>query len=114
MIALLVLILSIRPEATCDRMEVNHVYNDDGRLELKQVIFWNWDHRYGYVSSGWRRWGADDRLRRTPTGWRYESPSLSVNSPSLSVSWTQYDREVAGRVPEMARPLEAPVYIPLP
>lgn len=28
---------------TCDRIEVNHVYDGDGNLVFDQVIFWDWN-----------------------------------------------------------------------
>lgn len=88
---------TVSEPAHCDQIELNWVYNDDGGLWLKQVIFWRWDARVGWAAEGWRRWQEPATLRRTSNGWRYEAPGISVEAPSVLRSWTQFDREAANR-----------------
>lgn len=94
---LLILILPISHEpVTCDQIELNRVYNDDGQLWLEQVIFWRWEPAVGWACEGWRRLDHG-RLRKTPRGWRWEEPGRCVEARVMRQSWTQYDRELVNR-----------------
>lgn len=95
-IALLCLLPHTPEPIRCDQIELNRVYNDDGHLWLKQVIFWRWEPAVGWVAEGWRRLDHG-RLRKTPHGWRWEEPGLCVEAPLMRQSWTQYDREAENR-----------------
>ncbi len=101
MIVILVLVIACvlprSPESVrCDQIELNLVYNDDGRLWLSQVLFWRWEPTVGWACEGWRR--ADQGLlRTTPRGWRWEERGLSIEAPQLRRSWTQFDREALNR-----------------
>ena len=101
MAAILLLIACILPvgsePARCDRIELNRVYNDDGKLWLSQVIFWRWEPCVGWVAEGWRRLDHG-KLRKVPNGWRWEEPwHATVEAPLMRQTWTQYDREAVNR-----------------
>ena len=76
----------------CDQIEVNSVYDSDGRLWLKQVIFWRWDDRCGWLADGWQL-SSSGRIRSTPRGYRWESRTATVETPQVTQTWTQVDRE---------------------
>jgi len=93
---------------TVDLVEVNHFYDDQGRLVFDQIIYYDWDaeqsrynvrdwrliktptqiplrnwSRGGYVSE-WHDFKQRDGLRR-------------VRAKSARESWTQYDPELIER-----------------
>ena len=103
--------LSPADEATVDQVdlvEINHFYDDQGRLVFDQVIYYDWSpvhHRYQV-----RDW----RLLKTPTqvplrDWRdggyvsewedfkQRNGLRRVRSKSVRETWTQYDPELVER-----------------
>lgn len=95
-IVLLCLLPHTPEPVRCDHIELNRVYNDDGRLWLEQVIFWRWEPCVGWVAEGWRRLDHG-RLRKTTNGWRWEEPGLCVEARVMRKTWTQYDHEAENR-----------------
>lgn len=113
MIAVL-LALSILPresDVTTDRVEVvelNHFYDENGRLVFDQLIFWKWDHYTG------RDQVVDWRLVKQPshlpvktkdglytTIWSVEYGSYAglhvVKADHYRETWTQWDVELIER-----------------
>lgn len=88
-----------------DLIEVNHFYDDKGRLVFDQVIFYDWspqDSRYQVrawrllkkpAQVPYRNW----RQREFVTVW-HDGPILrEVHGDAFRESWTQYDPELLER-----------------
>lgn len=104
------ILLAILPQPvvivdTVDRLELNHFYDDNGGLVLKQYIGWERDGRC-------RFWTMDKQLplRKDVTGmWilLFDDGFIlrEIRSPSYSESHTQYDPELLDRelLPKEAR-----------
>lgn len=88
-----------------DLMEVNHFYDEQGRLVFDQVIFYDWSPEHSrYMVRAWR-------LVKNPTQlperdwreggylavWQDGEVVRRVQAPSMRESWTQYDPELAER-----------------
>ena len=103
--------LSPAEEPTVDQVdlvELNHFYDDQGRLVFDQVIYYDWSTTHGrYQVRDWR-------LLKTPTqvplrDWReggyvaqwedfkQRNGLRRVKSKSVRETWTQYDPELAER-----------------
>ena len=100
MLALLLLASIASPEEIreeCDSVELNHLYDDCGRRVLSQFIFWEWKNGCRVVRD-WRLARAWDQ-RRTSRGWvlRFCDGECvrCVETPFLSETWSQEDRERA-------------------
>ncbi len=110
-VCLTALTLSPADEVTVDQVdlvEINHFYDDQGRLVFDQLIYYDWSsvqHRYQV-----RDW----RLLKTPTqvplrDWRtgcyvsewedfkQRNGLRRVKSKSVRETWTQYDPELVER-----------------
>lgn len=47
-----------------ERIEINHVYNQDGELKFTQAIVWEWQHDYRrFAVRGWRMVHQADIMR---------------------------------------------------
>jgi hypothetical protein len=88
-----------------DLLELNCVYDGDGRLMLRQMIFWDWQGdqaRYQVVA--WRLWQEDFPLptRDWRTGafvllWSDAETLRSVRARAFWQTWTQHDPEMEDR-----------------
>ena len=88
-----------------DLMEVNHFYDEQGRLVFDQVIFYDWspDHSR-YMVRAWRLVKNPSQLpeRDWRDGgylavWQDGEILRRVQAQSMRESWTQYDPELAER-----------------
>lgn len=106
----LVVLLGLNPTEDVSRekvdlMEVNHFYDEQGRLVFDQVIFYDWSPEHSrYMVRAWR-------LVKNPTqlperDWRDGGYSAvwqdgeivrHVHASSMRETWTQYDPELAER-----------------
>lgn len=104
------LVLAILPQeaAVCresvDLAEVNHYYDEQGRLVFDQVIFWDWDHdccRHQVVA--WRLVKHPSLMpyRDWRGGWSVtfvDGETLrDVSAPAFRETWTQHDPELEER-----------------
>jgi len=89
----------------CDLIEVNHFFDEHGRLVFDQIIFYDWsadDARYNVRS--WRLVKSTSQLpqRDWSTGgyeatWQDGDLMRVVRAKQFSETWTQHDREIAER-----------------
>src|SRR4030095_15339767 len=106
----LIVVLGLNPTEDVSRekvdlMEVNHFYDEQGRLVFDQVIFYDWSPEHSrYMVRAWR-------LGKNPTPlpqrdwreggylavWQDGEVVRRVQAPSMRESWTQYDPELAER-----------------
>ncbi|WP_145056962.1 hypothetical protein [Lignipirellula cremea] len=88
-----------------DLIEINHFYDEQGRLVFDQVIFYDWsEERSCYAVRAWRllkkREQAPTRDWRTGdyrAMWRDGETLREIRSPAMRISWTQYDPELRNR-----------------
>lgn len=106
----IVVVLGINPtedvaREKVDLMEVNHFYDEQGRLVFDQVIFYDWspDHSR-YMVRAWRLVKNPSQLpeRDWRDGgylavWQDGEVLRRVRAQSMRESWTQYDPELAER-----------------
>jgi len=105
---LLLIIIAILPVETvaresCDRIEVNSFYDDQGRLVFDQLLFSDWDGER-FQLRAWRMVKHQSQLPQlsNQTG-RYECRWFDgelervVSAPVVSWSRTQYDPELTER-----------------
>ncbi len=88
-----------------DAIELNHVYDSDGRLVLRQFIFWDWhdgDGQFRVVA--WRLFNEGQPLpwRDLSRGgyvllWRDGQVLRWIEADAFHETWTQYDREIEDR-----------------
>lgn len=110
MTTLAALILAVVPLAEplrerCDVIELNHMYDGEGRLVFDQVIFWDWTpDECRYQVRAWRivKWPSQiperDHARACwRTVFRDGEVLRVVESQSMGETWTQYDPEVFER-----------------
>jgi hypothetical protein len=111
MFALLLIAASILPTPpdvlrdTCDLVELNHFYDEHGRLVFDQIIFWDWSDRDArYQVRSWRLVKTPDILpeRDFARGgyaciWVDGEVTRSVRSAGYRETWTQVDPELAER-----------------
>ncbi len=90
---------------TADVIEINHYFDENGRLVFDQIIFWDWcDERENHHVVAWRfaKHVSQRPLRDWARGgyvtsWRDGDLLRRVHSASLRETWTQYDPEVQDR-----------------
>ena len=88
-----------------DLIEVNHFYDDQGRLVFDQVIFYDWDPARGrYDVRAWRLLKKptqmpqrDVRGRKFFATWHDGEVLRHVEAEAMRESWTQYDPELVER-----------------
>ena len=89
-----------------DRLEINHTYDQDGRLFLDQLIGWNWFDDAGWVSLWWHQIGHPSgnpsQVRHFGRG-RVEvlichhGRLIRVRACRIHETWTQFDPEIRNR-----------------
>lgn len=90
-------------EDRVDVIEVNHFYDEEGRLVFDQIIFWEWcpvTKRHQVVA--WRllkKYSAwpERRGREWQSMWIDGELLRRVIAPSIRETWTQYDPELEER-----------------
>ena len=88
-----------------DLIEVNHFYDDQGRLVFDQLLFYDWSHDDArYQLRAWRMVKNSSQLpqRNWQSGgyssvWQDGEVLRKVVSPTTRESWTQYDPELTER-----------------
>lgn len=103
--ALAIVPLSPVVEDYCDVVEINHFYDDNGRLVFDQLIYWDWcDEAERYQVRAWRLLKCDSQ--RPIRNWRrggysalwFDGERLRlVRHLSFRETWTQYDPELLER-----------------
>ncbi|MBC8352016.1 MAG: hypothetical protein H8E66_08495 [Planctomycetes bacterium] len=105
------LTLSPADELTVDQVdlvEVNHFYDDQGRLVFDQVIYYDWSERHSrYQVRDWRllKTPAQIPLRDWRSGgyvsewedFKQRGGLRRIRSKSVRETWTQYDPELVER-----------------
>jgi hypothetical protein len=82
-----------------DLIELNHVYDGEGRPLLSQHIFWTRHESEFHV----RAWALDQGFRAEKRGGRWrlivfdKERSVEVSALSRVETWTQYDPELLDR-----------------
>lgn len=102
--------LGIVPQSplVCDRvdvLELNRVYDDEGRPVLTQMIFWDWHERDARLHVvAWRLWKDESPLptRDWSCGefvllWNDGELLREVRAAAWRESWTQFDPELHDR-----------------
>ena len=88
-----------------DLIEVNHFYDDQGRLVFDQLLFYDWSHDDGrYQLRAWRMVKNNAQLpqRNWQSGgysaiWQDGDVLRKISAPTTPESWTQYDPELTER-----------------
>lgn len=88
-----------------DLIEVNHFFDERGKLVLDQIIFYDWSPEESrYQVCAWRLLKCSTQLPRRDarrggfvTIWQDGSALRKIRSPSVRETWTLYDPEVADR-----------------
>ena len=88
-----------------DLIEVNHFYDEHGRLVFDQVIFYDWDSQEcRYQVKAWRLLKKPSQIPQRDwqvggytTTWHDGDILRQVRSKSFRESWTQYDPELYER-----------------
>ena len=88
-----------------DLIEVNHFYDDQGRLVFDQLLFYDWSHDDGrYQLRAWRMVKNTAQLpqRNWQSGgyaatWQDGDVLRKISAPTIRESWTQYDPELTER-----------------
>lgn len=112
--ALAILLLATVPIAdgtlaeSCDLIELNHFYDEQGRLVFDQVIFHDWGYPLPetYNVRSWRLvkhesqlpypcYGGGPRMYRAL--WLDGERNRLIYAPSYRETWTQYDPELTER-----------------
>lgn len=111
---MLILLLAILPlfgpvRDTVDVAEVNHFYDEQGRLVFDQLILWDWDGKRHQVVA-WRLIKCRRMLpMRGDRGYAMTfldgETMRRVEAKSARETWTQYDPELweRGELPKEAR-----------
>lgn len=105
----LVLLASNPPETIlrdeCDLIEVNHFYDEQGRLVFDQTIFYDWSPAYSrYMVRDWRLVKNPAQLphRDWRDGgyaalWHDGEVLRHISASEFRETWTQHDPELAER-----------------
>jgi hypothetical protein len=88
-----------------DLIEVNHFYDDQGRLVFDQLLFYDWSHDDGrYQLRAWRMVKNNSQLpqRNWQSGgyvatWQDGDVLRKISAASTRESWTQHDPELTER-----------------
>lgn len=90
---------------SCDVIEVNAFYGDDGKLIFDQAIFWDWSDRDArYMVRAWRLIRHPSQLPQRDwehggyvTSWHDGELLRHVRAKSIRETWLQYDPELVER-----------------
>lgn len=95
---------SIVKRYTTDSIELNHFYNNEGKLNFSQVIFWEWSEddqethvRHWVLLKGNRRPVIDHARRCVSFTWEEDSHYKTVRANAFHESWTLWDPELDDR-----------------
>lgn len=86
-----------------DLVEVNHFYDEQGRLVFDQIIFYDWSAPRGrYNVRAWRLLKTPAQIPHRQQGeyvavWHDGEVLRKIRAASLRESWTQYDPELVER-----------------
>ena len=88
-----------------DLIEINHLYDLQGRLVINQLIFYQWDSAsQRFQVRAWRLLKSDDQLPRKSWNqdqyiclWRDMNVHRKVYAHNVRETWTTYDPEVMER-----------------
>jgi hypothetical protein len=89
----------------CDLIEVNHFYDEEGRLVFDQTIFYDWSPGHSrYMVRAWRlvKNPAQLPIRDWRRGgyvavWHDGEVLRQVRAQAVRETWTQYDPELVER-----------------
>lgn len=92
-------------DESCDLVEVNSYYDNDGHLVFQQLIFWDWKpEESSYRCFAWmmikckKQYPVFDRSRNCWTVIFLDEGTLRrIRAPSVRYTWTQYDPEFLDR-----------------
>lgn len=90
---------------TCDRIEVNHLFDERGQPVFSQVLFWDWDRAAGrHQLRDWRLLKSVDQVPcrdfhagGVVTLWRDGVQWREIRAPFARETWTQHDPELLER-----------------
>lgn len=97
------LLLAIGPEPwvvkeSVAEIELSHVYADDGRHVLTQLIFRDWHHTGEYRIIDWRLVNKANMLPRDNRVTWWDGDVLrQIRATSVIETWRQHDREAEDR-----------------
>ena len=88
-----------------DLVELNHLYDEQGKHVFDQIIFYDWSARRGrYNVRAWRLLKhphqmphQDSRTGRYVATWRDGGVLRKVQAETMRESWTQHDPELVER-----------------
>ena len=88
-----------------DLMEVNHFYDEQGRLVFDQIIFYDWSPEHSrYMVRAWRMVKNPAQLPERDwrdggylSVWQDGEVLRRVRAESMRETWTQYDPELIER-----------------
>lgn len=88
-----------------DKIEINHVYNEEAKPVIDQVIYWRWndiDNRYDVQDWELTKDSGQVSYNKDHYEILYYHPNSSigfrkVTSQVFEESWTQYDKEIFER-----------------
>jgi hypothetical protein len=86
-------------EASCDVIELNHVYDARGCFVYRQVILWRFMPEDGNLHTfGWRLVKPDeDAIHGSDGRWKVYGEGAIVTAPTVRMSWSQCDPEMQDR-----------------
>jgi len=88
-----------------DLIEINHLYDQQGRHVIDQLIFYDWDSAARrFQVRAWRLLKSDDQHPRKSrsredfvTTWRDQNVDRRVHAIQIRETWTTHDPEVRER-----------------
>lgn len=92
-------------EDEVDLIEVNHFYDEHGKLVFDQIIFYDWSAESSrYQVRAWRLLKTDSQLpkrnwkrREFVSVWHDGDTLRQVRAAAVRQTWTQYDPELMDR-----------------
>ena len=90
---------------TCDLVELNHFYDENGSLVFDQILFYDWDERAArYHVRAWRLVKHDNQIPQRDharcdyvASWQDGERLRQVRAKSFRETWLQYDPELVER-----------------
>lgn len=80
----------------CDRLEINHVYDCNGRYSFTQAIFWDWYDDGTLHVSAWSMLG-NHRIECGQIVFYQRDELRCVEFSAMCETWTQQDPEIGDR-----------------